>query len=477
MKTAEQNKKIIFTIVALNYLPYGIKVRESFLKYNAGWKFVIYVVDKVPSRDIWQRLDKLRKSGIDIRFIDEIDDYFAADDFKAKYILYEFATAVKPFVFKSFFDAGAEKVIYIDPDIVFYNSIKLLEDELDRSDIILTPHIRYANRATDDSEMSVSVEQLQVAGIYNLGFAALKNTPNSVSLLDYWGKTLADKGYFAPNKGFFCDQKWADMFPVFFEKCHILKDDGYNVAQWNLHEITLSKRNETYFANNSKLVFYHFSGWKGNLLQDMEDYFRRARVRKITSVLCEILQNYQPSKIIKDFQNFSQIKPFYDHCPLPYKVSRRETTFYLRRKEIRRKIADKAFSENVRLSEVYRCFWQQLPLRKRLSKKIKLFLDVRGSHKKKKPYGISWFVEPKLFHDEALLNHIRNILKREGVAFTLVELMPKDLPKCAAAVYACPLILSDALPASAGSGKVKVVHSDVVRNFESFGDILPLCVE
>ena len=100
MKTAEQNKKIIFTIVALNYLPYGIKVRESFLKYNAGWKFVIYVVDKVPSRDIWQRLDKLRKSGIDIRFIDEIDDYFAADDFKAKYILYEFATAVKPFVFK-----------------------------------------------------------------------------------------------------------------------------------------------------------------------------------------------------------------------------------------------------------------------------------------------------------------------------------------------------------------------------------------
>lgn len=74
-------------------------------------------------------------------------------------------------------------------------------------------------------------------------------------------------GYQDTQHGFFVDQLWCNLAPLFFEKVYILKDYGYNMAPWNLHERRIKEINgeEYILSNGEPLVFYHFSSF---------DYFR-----------------------------------------------------------------------------------------------------------------------------------------------------------------------------------------------------------
>ena len=58
----------------------------------------------------------------------------------------------------------------------------------------------------------------------------------------------------------FTDQRWADYMPSLFNH-HLLKDPGYNVAYWNLHERPLTCADGRIYARNLPLRFFHFSGF------------------------------------------------------------------------------------------------------------------------------------------------------------------------------------------------------------------------
>jgi glycosyltransferase involved in cell wall biosynthesis len=58
----------------------------------------------------------------------------------------------------------------------------------------------------------------------------------------------------------FTDQRWIDLVPSLFEH-HILKDPGYNVAYWNLHERDVAWTGDGFVVNGRPLTFFHFSGY------------------------------------------------------------------------------------------------------------------------------------------------------------------------------------------------------------------------
>jgi hypothetical protein len=61
--------------------------------------------------------------------------------------------------------------------------------------------------------------------------------------------------------GYFVDQKFIDLAPIFFENIFIETAVGYNVAYWNLHSRRISRENGSWMCNDGPMYFYHFSGY------------------------------------------------------------------------------------------------------------------------------------------------------------------------------------------------------------------------
>lgn len=173
-----------------------------------------------------------------------------------KFDILELNTDVKPFVLQHLADRY-EFVFYLDPDIYVYGSLQELVARLEGKTAIITPH---AVSPIDDDKKPSEIDFMR-AGIYNLGFFGARSCPESMRLLDWWGRRCVEFGYNDSRQGLFVDQKFVDLVPSFFDGVVIERSPVYNVAYWNLHERHIDARDSAHpIVNNQPLVFFHFSG-------------------------------------------------------------------------------------------------------------------------------------------------------------------------------------------------------------------------
>jgi hypothetical protein len=74
--------------------------------------------------------------------------------------------------------------------------------------------------------------------------------------VDWWASRTARYAHLDLAAGYFHEQRWLDLAPSLFAT-HILRDPGYNVMGWNLHERPLADP-EAPSAAGHPLVFFHF---------------------------------------------------------------------------------------------------------------------------------------------------------------------------------------------------------------------------
>jgi len=174
-----------------------------------------------------------------------------------RYNITEFNTAVKPYAFAYLFrKIGREKVIYLDPDILVMTPLQEVAEALEEgAECVLTPHLL---EPAEHAEMSDN--KMLLFGIYNLGFVAFRNTPDVLTIVDWWARRLEFGCVIKLEEGLFVDQKWADLFPAFIRRTAILHHAGYNVAYWNLSQRTIRQTDGVWTANGQPLRFVHFSG-------------------------------------------------------------------------------------------------------------------------------------------------------------------------------------------------------------------------
>lgn len=309
------NSKVIYTIVSLNYLHSALTVRESFLRHNKDYDFIIFIADKIASLPIFNFIEEKISQGIDIRFIDVLRNDFGdatIDDMLTRYTIIELNTAVKPYCIKYLFNLGYQHAIYIDPDIYFYQPITLLDNLLEEYDVVITPHMvePYPN---DGKEQSL--QTIMLAGIYNFGFIAVKNTENGNKLADFWKEQLFDKCYINFSQGLFTDQKWGDWFPSLFDKVYILKNRGYNAAYWNLHERVITKKDDIWYANDDKLVFYHFSGLDRNNPEPISKYQTRYTLSQRKPDLRVLFNDYIQELNKNNAELLAKTQYYYNYFP------------------------------------------------------------------------------------------------------------------------------------------------------------------
>ena len=257
----------VYTSVAANYLPKARVLAQSVKKHHPDFKFHVVLCDALPG---WFAIER-----------EPFDSVITLDDFALphpeqwifKHTLVELSTAVKGFALEKLLALpDCAEVLYFDPDIVVLSSLKRLLDEFAHASILLTPHITQPEDTIEailDNEFSVLQH-----GIYNLGFAGVKNSPEGRRFARWWAERLNLFCYDDIPRGIFTDQRWADLVPAYFNDHKILRDPIYNVCTWNLtHRAVTGSLEHGLLVNGQPITFYHFSGFDSGAQQGMLDKY------------------------------------------------------------------------------------------------------------------------------------------------------------------------------------------------------------
>lgn len=256
----------VFTIVSRNYFAYARTLGDSLRQSNPSVEFYVLIVDRKDaafeaSHPDW-RITWVEDLGI---------PNFQQVAFK--YDILELNTNVKP-TFAKHLLKRHNKVVYLDPDIFVYSSLKPIFDLLDRHAVVLTPHI---TEPINDDKLPGEPEFLN-SGIYNLGFAAFNASDESLKLLSWWEQRCLQLAYNEQSQGFFVDQKWMDFVPSLCATAFVLRDQQYNTAYWNLHERQVAWCEGRAMIAGKPLVFFHFSGLPSENDNRISKYQNRYRL-------------------------------------------------------------------------------------------------------------------------------------------------------------------------------------------------------
>jgi len=315
------NEKVVFTIVAKNYLPLARALSWSIKEYSVTpVTFIVFLADE-PDETI--NLDNPDEIIIPVSSL----GITGLTDWAFKYNVTEFCTSVKPSCFKYVFNnLKAEKAIYFDPDIFVFNDLGTIFKDLEYKEIVVTPHyitpqIHYTGNQKESDTLFV--------GIYNFGFVAFKNTPNNLFILNWWENRLSNQCYADRQESLHTDQRWADFLPVYaYDTLLISKSTGYNLAPWNLFEREIFKDQNTFFVKNrlthktEPLIFVHFAGYDPNDLNLIHKDFWDMKISEypdysfVRDIYTEITNKFKFNELRKSdytYNMFSNGDPVLDH--------------------------------------------------------------------------------------------------------------------------------------------------------------------
>lgn len=264
---------LAFTICSVNYLAQAKTLELSLSTQNPDIQYVIGLTDKLEGKNI----DKNKLPNAPLLEVHQLGiknfDWMCRN-----YDITELNTAVKPYFIEYLFQQNPQvtKLIYFDPDIIVYQPLTELLNNLNTFSIVVTPHI--CSPLNDD--FHPNEETHLSTGIFNLGFIALNRSKSSFEFVTWWQQKLAYECKIDLENGLFVDQNWVNFAPYYFEKVLIEKNLGYNMAYWNLHERKIKKEENNWLVEDgshflSPLIFFHFSGYQLNKPEVLSKYQNR----------------------------------------------------------------------------------------------------------------------------------------------------------------------------------------------------------
>lgn len=248
--------KLAFTVCSVSHLGQAITMADSFIEQNPGYEVKIGIVDRVAGR-----IDESQFADYELVEIESID-IPNLEKLILKYDVFEMCGLIRPYLAEFLFNRYAElqKLIYIDTDILIFDSFESVIADLDTHDIVLTPH---AFQPFPEDGLYPKEVSFNNAGLYNSGFFAVKRSESGMQFLTWWQQRLSEYGAVNFMDGMFVDQLWLNFVPLFFDNVLISKNLGLNVGYWNLHERELDFTNGRFNVNEKyPLIFFHYSGYK-----------------------------------------------------------------------------------------------------------------------------------------------------------------------------------------------------------------------
>lgn len=278
------------TILAANYLPKALALAESLERHQPGSRLVVLLIDARTAADL-PRLPAGVARGVELATTEVLGiPEREVLRLATVYDLVEFATSVKPLLFRRLLERSPQ-VVYLDPDTYLTSSLEELPAAVAASEggIVLTPH--FLEPLPPGAE--VSDGHLLSVGFYNLGFCAFDR--RSLPFQDWWWGHLRTQCLHDPIAGLFVDQKWVDVGGPLFGAAP-LRHRGYNVGVTNLHERPVVADGEGYAIADSqdRLRLFHFHAFDPSRPEELSVRFggSTAHLRQENAALDGLCKEY-----------------------------------------------------------------------------------------------------------------------------------------------------------------------------------------
>lgn len=306
------------TIIAKNYLPMARVLADSWKRFHPDCPFFVLLLDSPagffsPEDEVFQ---PVLTSELDIPNL---------NGFLFKYTVLEASTAVKPYLLNYLFRRyHIDKLLYLDPDILIFESLAPLSSYLDEANILLTPHL--LSPLPNDCRSQTDHDILK-SGTYNLGFLGLRRGIESDRLLRWWSNKLYHHCLVSIEQHLFVDQRWMDLVPGLFGGVRILRDPGYNVAYWNLHERSVSVGESVTINGSEPLHFFHFSGFDADRPWIVSKHQNRFEMVDIGDA-CKLYVRYRDLLVEKGWDETKDWKYGHDFFRSGVKISPSARRYY-----------------------------------------------------------------------------------------------------------------------------------------------------
>src|SRR4030042_671038 len=242
------NKKYICTYFDYNYLPRGLALYYSVKRYNADFDFFVLAFDD----QTYDYLKNLKEGNLKLISITDYNSYFntSAEKFADKK-QYFFSATPNLCIYIIEKNPDIDMLLYLDADVYLFNSLEPLYEEFGDSSIAYTPH-------RVNPFLRIFVKHY---GKFNIGVNLFRNSETGLKCLRDW-KDDCDSWY--PGKPgyplkFLSDQIFLDSWAEKYPDIRIIENPGVNLVYWNAANYSLSKKENTYYVNNTPLIIYHFS--------------------------------------------------------------------------------------------------------------------------------------------------------------------------------------------------------------------------
>lgn len=234
------------TLFDNNFLPIGLCLHSSLLKHGTPFHLWILCMDEIVEQNL-QRLALPHVSLIPVR---EVEDGRLLE-IKPTRSRGEYCWTLTPFSAQFVFDrdAQAERVTYLDADLFFFASPKLLLDEFEHSG----KHVLITEHAYDPRYGRFG--RAKRSGRFCVQFVTFRRSPEAVKVMHWWQDRCLEWCYARVEDGKFGDQKYLDQWPILFEhEVHILQHKEKTLAPWNVRYF------ERQGHGSIEPAFYHFHG-------------------------------------------------------------------------------------------------------------------------------------------------------------------------------------------------------------------------
>lgn len=283
-----KNGHVVFTSVNRAYLNRALTLARSVQTLDPDVHFVLLLVEPnlsvdFQSNEVFQKF--LTDSAFDeILTLNQLDTSTIANF--ENYSVIEMCTAVKGITSQFLLNRGGAKIVtYLDPDLYFFTSLEVIRKEHENSDVLLTPHLNHnptSNSVIHNDEIAGSMNH----GIFNLGFVSFRSSNRGKLVASWWADRLAISSSADYTRGLFTDQKWWDLSLVYFSDIAVVKNDGWNMAPWNLSERKLISLNPPTLISGDQLIFFHFSKFPS------KDFFEKTLNYSRPELLGEVISEY-----------------------------------------------------------------------------------------------------------------------------------------------------------------------------------------
>ncbi|WP_238881622.1 putative nucleotide-diphospho-sugar transferase [Clostridium sp. YIM B02551] len=218
--------------------------------------------------------------------------------------LNEFCWTLKPIFIESLLCkfSSIKRITFIDSDLFFFSSpIEIFRNQ-PKPSILLSKSEVYV--PSFSPEFNNQIQKL--IGNYNSGFISFKNNNISLLCLKWWKMKCLEKCSDTIENNSFGDQKYLDLIPTYFQSVSDIKTPGVNIGHWNYAKYNFQIIDEKCFIDNSKLICYHFSGFR---IMSKNDIIQLYELRSINSPFIYSIYKNTIKKIIADIQ---EIAPYFN---------------------------------------------------------------------------------------------------------------------------------------------------------------------